>query len=258
MDELWNYNVELKQLKVVDDHGNILSNRLATVEPETGRVIGIVTPRFKLIQNKTLYDVMQQVGERLGLKLNTVHVCRNKALTSFRYGFAKQEVAVESGEKDDVVRFGVDVINTFDGGLFSKRIQFTADRLACLNGMTLPREIGRISLNNLSVDEGSFARVVEGRIKPVLETAHVWNEWAKFTPNRLKVGEFISKKLPSKVSADLLNRFDAGRDRTLWGLYNLVTFYATHELKTRTPENLRLRQMELASVENSFYNTDFK
>ena len=259
MDEArWNYEVALKQLKVVDDHGNILGNKLATVEPETGRVIGLVSPKYKLIQNKTLYDVMTNVGTDMGLKLNTIHVCRNRALTSFEYGFIKEEVAVESSRKDDVVKLGISVINSFDGGLPSSSIRFTANALVCLNGMVLPRTVGRISFRDLEIDERSVSRVLKDRTPPVLAQAKIWNQWAKFEPSRIKVGEFISKKLAPKVSEELLKRYDAGADKSLWTLYNIVTYYATHELKTRNPENTRMSQLDFGTIENAFYKADLK
>jgi len=261
--EKWEYRVAVKDIQSTDERGHLVRNRKGTIDEETGEVIGLVSNRYRVIQNKTLYDVMQNVAGDLNLKLNNVYVCRNKAITIFRYGFGEnKQVAIESSQtKDDLIRFGVEVYNSFDstGVVPSSGMRFIAERLVCTNGMTLPRTISRISFKDIpSFDGNEFKRSLTDRIVPVLATARVWNEWAQFTPNKDKVSGFIQGRFSKKVGNSIVKGYWEGKDKTLWGLYNLVTYYITHELKTRNIDNTRLRQLELGRIETDFYETDFK
>jgi hypothetical protein len=151
------------------------------------------------------------------------------------------------------------LFNSFDGGLPAGGFRAFATRLVCLNGMTIPKTIGRFSFRHLGdFNPDPLREALTSRIQPILNTANIWEDWAKFTPNRTKIGEFVSTHLGRKASEKVLVDYDKLADRSLWGLYNLLTFHSTHELKVRNVDNLRLKQWELESVINQLYTKDLK
>jgi hypothetical protein len=260
----WNYPVILREVQAKEGNNPLVKNRMACVAADTGEVLGLVSKRYRLIQNKTLYEIMENLGTQLGLKLTQVSICKNRTLTSFQYSFGETHQTVVEGSTldNDIIQFGIEAINTFDGlgGLPSSGIRFNAKRLVCLNGMTLLKEFARINFNELDSFENMSAlkEIINNRIDKILEQTNTWKEWARFTPSRLKVNEFIFPQFSKKRSLELLGKYDDDADKTLWGLYNLITAYITHELKSRNPDNLRLKQLGASRIENLFYVNEWK
>lgn len=261
--EKWDYPVILREVQARDDRDPLVKNRMACVAEDTGEVLGLVSKKYKLIQNRTLYEVMESLGSQLGLKLSQINVCKNRSLTSFQYSFGETHQAVVEGSSvnNDVIQFGVEVLNAFDrlGGLPASCIRFNARRLVCLNGMTLLKEFARISFKDLpEFNSTHVATVLNNRVEQVMQQVNTWQEWSRFTPSRLKVSEFVGTRFNKKSALMLVNRYDDGADKSLWGLYNLITAFITHELKCRNVENLRLKQLEVGRVEGAFYVNEWK
>jgi len=257
----WDYPVEVKDLKVVDESGGnvIIRTRRAVVNANTNQVLGLVSPKFNVVPNRLIYDAVEEVKDELGLKLVSIDVCRRKSVTVFKYKLdAKHTVEVKGLEKNDEINFGVSLINHFDRGYTGPKGGMAyAERLICTNGMMLPKVVGRFSLKDLGrYNPDSIKNVLQERIRPMVETGKVWNDWAQLTPNRVKVGEFITTNLSKKVAAQLLKNYDEGKDRSIWGLYNLVTYYITHEVKVRNIGNLPLKQYDLQRTVGNFYTAD--
>jgi len=259
MENQWDYKVALKQIETVERKDEIVNNRLATVDETTGNVIGLVGNRYKLIQNKTIHDTMQELSEGLDLELQQVQVMKGRKVTSFRYGFKKAQATVDNSlTADDKVNFGIEIINAFDMGLL-RMVRAFAHRLVCKNGLTIPRECGRFSLQGLDgFSQDTVRTKLESRIAPILATANTWKEWAKIEPDRIKVSDLINGNLPQKAAEQILSEYGQGKDKTVWGLYNQVTYYISHVAKTRDLENLRCRQWELENLANKFYTVDLK
>jgi len=256
----WNYEVGVRDLKTVDKNGQILERQKATVDDSTGEILGIVSPYYKLVQNKTLFDVMQDIGKNLDLNLQNIFVCKNRSVTIFRYAFSdKKNITIEnSQEKNDIISFGVELINSFDSRWGSSKFRAFAERLVCLNGMTLPKDIASFSFSSLKTgfDGNIIERELTTRITPIIETANIWNKWAEVFPDRIKVGEFISGNLGKEASKVILEKYDNGKDKTIWGLYNLLTYYISHEIISENLENLRFKQYTLERICDKFYDID--
>ena len=257
----WDYKVALRNLKTVDEFGNIVNSRFATADENTGDIIGLVGGRYKLIQNKTIYDVMQNVGNELKLKLTKIFVSKGKRSTIFKYSFGETlEREVENPlEKNDRIQFGFEIINSFDMGLPTSQFRAFAERLVCLNGLTIPKLISRFSFRDLNdFREDRVKEEIGNRIAPIVSTMDIWNQWTKVTPNRIKVSDLVNNRLQKKAAETLLTNYDNGKDKSIWGLYNMVTFHSSHEVKTKNLENIRLRQYEVEALANDFYTADLK
>jgi len=253
MEQIWDYKVALREVEVVDEFKNRITSKFATVDEATGQVLGLVSNRYHLIQNKLLHDTMANVSETLKLQLQDVKVCKGKSLTIFKYGLDNGTVEVLP---NDTVNFGIEVFNAFDSMLPSGFRAF-ANRLVCTNGLTVPKDVGRFSFRQLKgFGEDSVKRVLAERLQPILATANMWKEWSKFVPNRIKVGEFIGTRLGKKISETMLQEYDSAKDKSLWGLYNLVTYHITHNLKVRNLPDMRVKQVEVERVANDFYDPE--
>jgi len=190
------------------------------------------------------------------LSLEKVTVCKQKSVTIFNYKFgeSKNRVVDGSSEVNDRIRFGMDMINIFDSAKGSGRFRAYADRLSCLNGSTIPTSISTFYFSSFkSFNKDSVKNELSKRIVPICNTAEIWSKWAKIIPDRVKVGEFISGNLGKGASKLVLEKYDNSKNRTIWDLYNLVTFYITHEVKYSNVNDVRMRQYDLERTANKFY-----
>ena len=252
----WDYQVAVKQIETVERKDQIIDNRLATIDETSGQPLGLVSTRYRLIQNRQIHDAINSLPE-LGLELQNVGVFKGKRITAFKYNLKNSEVVVEGSiEPDDKVHFGIEIINSFDMGL-PKQVRAFAHRLVCRNGMTVPRDIGRFSLNELGdFNQDEVRDEFNRRLTPLITTANTWREWTKIIPSRVKVGQLLSSHLPKKASEQILSDYSTGKDKTVWGLYNLVTYYITHVAKSKNQNDLRVKQWELETLANKFYTED--
>lgn len=261
LQEKWDYEVELKELQTVEvPTGKIIHSKLATLDSESGNVLGLVSSSFNLIQNKVLYDALTELGSELDLKIQKIDVVKNRRATIFKCGFGDKsdQIIPMSSEPNDRVKFGVEAFNSFDSSLGGGCFRFFANRLACLNGMVMSSDISKISFSSLGSrwTNNDLKESIQNRLTPILNTAQIWNRWAQITPNRTKVGELFAGNLGKEASKDLLEKYDASADQTIWGLYNILTYYITHDVKTEDPSNLRLRQWNLERIASKFYESD--
>ena len=259
--EKWDYEVELKELQTVEvPTGKIIQSKLATLDRETGSVLGLVSSSYNLIQNRVLYDAMMEVSTELDFKVQNINVVKNRRATIFKFGFGDKvdQLVPMSSQPNDRVKFGVEVFNSFDSSLGGGCFRFFANRLACLNGMTMPSDISKISFSSLGNkwSNTDLKESIQNRITPILNVAQTWNRWAQIIPNRTKVGELFAGSLSKEASKELLEKYDAHLDQTIWGLYNILTYYITHDVKTEDPSNLRLRQWNLERIASKFYESD--
>ena len=252
---IWDYNVSLKDVQVDDPERQTVRRTRATIDDSTGEMLGLVSPKYTPIQNKTIHDVMTEIGGDLGLSLQKIDICKNKRLAIFRYTFGDNTRTVEgSTEVDDKIMFGFEAVNSFDGALGGGKFRAFAQRLVCTNGMTVPKEVGNISFRSLGDLSPSLLRpVLQNRIEPLFETISTWNRWTQISPNRNRVGEFVSQNFGKKVTEEMLGQYDSSSDQSLWGLYNLVTFHITHNLKSRDASSARFSQMDAERIASKFY-----
>jgi len=256
----WDYTVGLTDLQTADKFGNRILNQQAAIDVNSGEVLGLVSSRYQLVQNKELHDTMEEISSESGLILERVEVCKNKGVTIFRYGFdhSNNRIISTSDTPEDKVRFGVEVINSFDRKSGASRFRAFAERLVCTNGMSMPRAVAQFTLKSLGdINPDTIKSKLASRLAPICETANIWEQWAQQTPNRVLVGEFVNQHFKKKAAKALLESYDSEMNPTVWGFYNFVTAYISHEAISRNPDNTRLKQYKLDGIANKFYTESF-
>lgn len=252
----WDYKVSTRELQVHEPDGSLLRTHLSTVDEGSGEILGLVSRRYHLIQNQELFNLMTEIQDDLGLTLQSAAVVKDKRATLFRYGFGTDRIKVvnNSSQTDDKIKFGFEVFNSFDSKLGSGGFRAYAERLVCTNGLTVPREVGRISFRQFGTFTSTCVKdTLIPKIEPILETVGTWNRWAQVTPSRIKVGEFISENFRRKRAAIFLDSYDKLPDKSIWGLYNLITYHISHEAKSKVPTDIRMKQWDLEKIVSKFY-----
>ena len=254
----WNYSVSLKELQVPT--GGKLQGRLATVDDETGQILGTVSPRYNLIQNRTLHEAMTEVGEQMSMKLNKVEVCSARRFTVFNYSLGEdRDITIEgSSTTEDKIRFGFHVVNTFDSRLGPGYFRAFANRLVCLNGLVVPKEIRKFSFREVNFfnDPVTTKNRLQLQLTPIFNTAKTWSAWAKAIPNRNRIEDFLTTGFSKKTTKKLMKSYDESADHSIWGLYNVLTYHITHDATCKNPENLQLKQWDLENRISKLYKKD--
>lgn len=107
---------------------------------DTGDLLGTVSNRYGITQNKDLVNVAEQGFRQAGLtkwKTN-VNLVRNGARTFITYDFtdeaAKAMLKVKGVSKEDIMGLRMTLVNSFDGSI-KRAIRLGLLRLVCTNGM---------------------------------------------------------------------------------------------------------------------------
>lgn len=252
----WDYKVSTRELQVHEPDGSLLRTHLSTVDESSGEILGLVSRRYNLIQNLDLFSIMNEIKDEMGLTLHAVAVVKDKRATLFRYKFNddKDKIVDLSSQTEDKVKFGFEIVNSFDSRLGGGRFSAFAERLVCTNGLTIPKEVGRFPFRNFAAMTGKCIKdTLIPKLEPILETVSTWNKWAQVTPSRIRVGEFVSDNFRGKRAAALLDSYEKLADKSVWGLYNLITAYISHEAKSKVPTDLRMKQIDLEKIASKLY-----
>lgn len=254
MDTSYNFEVEEKKLTTTD--GIEVPNK-AIVRADTGKVLSVMGEDYALVKHKDVIDQFENsIGEELSDRKITL--CRNGAILFAHYRTPKvQNVEVKKG---DIVQFGIEIFNSYDGSLPVGFI-FTALRLACLNGMTIPKSIARISVRHRGNPElTNIKDTFIKRIPLYLNVTKRWQEWTEIIPSENRVKDFLSDTFGKRHNQMFKELYSGIEDKSLWGLYNMFTHYNTHSIKIRKNniQNKRLAQFnfEHKTLER-FYNYDW-
>ena len=236
-------NVKFKKLLTED--GTPINDRRAVVDLDTGNVLGVVSPRYKIVRNSELLEAVQPAIE--DLKLNTqpkISQARDGAITYFRFLGEKHQGEVRKG---DIVRFGLEFFNSYDG---STPIGFhiIAERLVCINGLVVPKSVRELHVRHSAgaSAEGLRENLVEffPQVKRVVE---LWKKWNDIQPTKIQLEETMNGLFSNKHQEAFLERFESSRnqDKNLWGFYNILTHYTTHTMKVRNKGNAALKQFDI-------------
>ena len=252
MDTKYDFAVAEKELKTAE--GVIIPNHKAIVREDTGNILSVMGKDYALVRHS---DVIDQFEKALPSEIQNrqVTLCKGGAVLFAKYQTPKIEnVEVQKG---DIVKFGVEVFNSYDGSL-PVGFVFTALRLVCTNGMVIPKSIARISVKHRGNPElRNIKESFMKRLPLYLKMAQNWKNWTQVMPEPVNVSNFFGEAFGKRYEKTFTDLYNSNQDKTLWGIYNILTAYCTHDIKVRknNTENKRLAQWNFEQkVINRFYN----
>jgi len=234
--------IALKGIQTED--GVVIPNKRAVVNVDRdNRVLGIVSPRYKIIPNTKLLDSISPVLDDLGLNAGTpdIRTTKGGAVTFFKFMTEKITGEIQKG---DIVRFGCEFFNSYDGSM-PVGFHIIAERLVCLNGLVVPKSITEIHIRHTG---GANTNEIRNRLKeyfPKTQSAiNLWKEWVDIKPSENRLQSFLKQSVSKKLQKDFLNRYKSlpNSKQNLWEFYNLITFFISHQLKTRKEDTKAYRQ----------------
>lgn len=235
----------------------------------TGEVVATAGGRYQIVQHEEIYLSTLQALEALGVEPTKVSVVQSdKRMTTYIDLGKQHDVGVYGEgsikndgtyEHGDLVRFGIRLVNTYDGtapirgGLF-------AQRLACANGMlgSLRTVLGVTRKHTKSgvedLDEALktfvFDSVKEieswvGRIRDAQDVGISKDEALRLIQGTL------SKRVASKVE-DRLDAYMEELGANRWAVYNAATHVITHDLNEPSQATLERHH----SAANSLFTAE--
>lgn len=236
-------NIILKNLQT--DNGITIPNRKAVIDVANNRVLGVVSPRYKLIKNNDLMNAVIPAVEDLGFKSEPeVKSTKGGSVTFFKFLSNKIQDEVQKG---DIVQFGVEFFNSYDGSM-PIGFHIIAVRLVCTNGLVVPKSIRELSIRHMkSASPITIKNELNDYFDKTKDALNIWKSWTNIRPDLTTAKNLLKEITGSRLSNQLLNQYQAlpDKEQTLWGFYNVLTYHITHQLKNRKADVKVLRQFNL-------------
>jgi len=237
---------EVVEKKIVTIDGTSV-DRKAIIRPDTGVVLGVVRPDYKLIRHVDVLNNFEIALKDLATE-DKVSLCRGGSLMFARFNFKDNAIPKEELKKGDVIGFGLEAFNSYDGSL-PVGFALSALRLVCTNGMTVPKSLVRLSVRHTAnAHINGLRELVMGKVEKFKESLTIWRRWTQTQITEDNSVKFIQDAFGKRQSKNLEELYKTQRvkdqDTTVWGLYNTLTYYNSHQTKVRkgNESNIRIAQ----------------
>ena len=251
--------IERPVTTVIDDTVHWSDQYKALIRPDTGRILGVHSKKYKMVKNGHAYPLVDEALE--SADINTSRMTVNDQLdfggarTIRTYNFPDHTIDIGGGDK---VCLQLKVTNSYDGSN-AFGFLFGGYRFICSNGMVVGTSLARVKrkhTTNINVED--LINKLNIAAESYFDNEPMWKKWASTT---------ISEQQALDVLLELAGGNEDGRlykqlipmwwkerrtlGATAWALYQVVTAWSTHTT-SRTRENagtaLLLREERVRNV----------
>lgn len=228
------------------EHMEPVSTHKALARTDTGDQLAIVGNNYKIVQNKELFQTIEEQftaafksDELKGVRVND-KMSYNGRECIREYIFPNAKCPIQARTSSEIA-FRTVVVNGFGGSsvkLFTGAIDFF-----CTNGMITGEFETSYFRHTKGLKIGNIAKKVRGSIDIFYTHASVWQGWMGKKIEQKTVKEFLHLKYSARMANKLLRQYLIERNihgDTVWALYSALTYYATHdegEFETRKTDS---------------------
>ena len=252
-DDIRNPFYDVKVEKLITESG-LSTNKNALVNSETNDIVGLVSPNYDIVTNKTVADLFQEAVKDVGIKDVKNHLDgTTKRWKQFIILSDKMKYEITPGDHVSiclVIHNGYDARTAYGYSLMGYR-------WLCANGMVMgKKELFSDSFTHYDGNVNKLRDSFELKFDFFRKNAKLWNNWnnehfdkAKFIkflnnhtkPEEAKAGkhEYITPKISQGLKESyypLLSKQHLKENK--WGSFNVLTYLATHETKARKGSNV--------------------
>jgi len=244
---------EVKVEKLMTESG-LEVNKNVLVNSETDDIVGLVSPNYDVVTNKTVADLFHGALKDVGIKSVINHMDgTTKRWKQFIVLSDKMKYEIAPGDSVSIclaIHNGYDARTAYGYSLMGYR-------WLCKNGMVMGRK--KLFSDSFTHYDGNFFKLrdsFELKFDLFKNNALTWGKWAgkkfdkgnfiMFLDNHTKPVEAKAKKhqyITPKIAQGikdsyypLLERQHLSED--MWGSFNVLTYIATHETKARKGSNV--------------------
>jgi len=232
-----------------------IKGKEAIVRTDNRDVLGIVTPKYKLVEHREVDKTFTSISL---LRKEKEHLCKGGQLAFIDYNLdalgRRSKIEVKKG---DVVKIMLRAFNSYNrttGVGFMWRVL----RLVCTNGVTVPKSVIGLSISHMG---GTVVNRLEEKLidsmPKAMGFAGKFKEWCEVKPQRSSIEKFFEDcpSLYKGVKDELQGRSIVESEKEgLWGVFNVLTHYISHQIKPKRGKDLVLAQQNKESkVLDYFY-----
>lgn len=223
--------------------GTVVKNKKSIINNSTGEVIGIVSPKYKVVSNEEIFNSFCKSVENSDLNVEdamvNVSFANGGSRTLVDFIFPNERVLVPGDTSDTAL--SITALNSFDG---STRYLTKAGglRMKCLNGQLIGTVVGSYSSThspNLSVEKG--AEQVVRMLKEFKGAEEYWGAMMKTKVTDQAAVNVIAQFFNRELHEEPIGSKEASNTFMLWqsyskefganayALYNALTDWVTHK-----------------------------
>ncbi len=260
----WRFPVEeLPLVAMKNEHKKYFIDKdryKAIVRTDTNEVLGVHSGKYNMVKHN---DIVENIME--GVALADISKDYDHSIRVYENGsklkgsFVFNDLVQKDPEVNDVIRFKVDYMNSYDG-MWSIMINAYGERLWCLNGCTSPELVTREKNRHTA---GFNVQASADQIKMALEVffndRERWDAWRATKVNNDQVQKVFEKTLAKPTTPTLTNKVNWKQLTRLmdnyrqevnvlgnskWAAYNAATDWASHPENVPNPHRVIVRRQD--------------
>ena len=225
--------------KVLNEEYQVPNNARVVMREETKQIFGFVTNQYKVLLDQDIVNLLPEAIDAAGVDPTGM-----TAKYNFSRDFGKMNLkanfpsVVIEPKVGDIASYGLEINNSYNSTLMYSSSTYIL-RWKCMNGwkgMEATNSTRLKHTNNISI-EGEAQKIING-IEAFMESEGTYARWMRTPVSHYAADELFSKTLAqyktgkvtkvNRKTLNHLNRQNAKAERTLWGVYNIATAWATH------------------------------
>jgi len=242
------FDIRVEDVQTIESRQ--LIPRKAIFNTETDEVVGIVSEKYSIIDNKALCASFEEYLKESDVKFQRLDAWINKTGSRFWAKYRFPEISVELDGGVDGGKDKIDLMlilqNSYNGSA-EWGFDFGGYRLVCLNGLRVFDAMYKFRGRHIGIDQQD----VEDQIFLDFETvkqifmdnlAKTWKEMIKTDFNRARALTFLRTVELGKLYRNKLYRLyfqKKNEMKTMWDFYQMVTWFTTHVIEHRNAELAR-------------------
>jgi len=231
----------------------------AVMRTDTNEILGVHGGKYNLIKHEDVVNnVMQGVNLANISKDYDHHVAMFENGAKMKGSFIFNDITQKDPEVNDIVRFRVDYLNSYDGA-WSIMIKAQGERLFCLNGCTSDEPVTferNKHTNGFNIEHS--ADQIKRALEVFFTDREKWDAWRQIKVNADNVEELFKDSLAKVLNKtkvkrpynitqleNLMSRYESERNmlgNTKWAVYNAATNWATHTGVEDNPHRAEIRR----------------
>ena len=267
------HSFQVEERKAYLDDGTEIPDMKVLTHPVTNQILGRHSNSYTPINYDQIVDNLMSAIKTSDITSDynekiTVYEGGRKLKVDVLFPDLQFEVTNSPTQLRDVSQFRIQMFSSHDAA-WKYCISADGLRLVCLNGMTFPDPLARISLKHTSrVNVDATANHIVSQLDTFKDKQSVWNTYANEYISDDYVEQFFKSKLVKKKTHSSIKKnnerqlenlmslyHDHTQDlgNTKWALYNCLTSWSTHtdftdntgKRMSRSPHNTSVERTNL-------------
>ena len=241
---------DIRKEFVLTESGIPIDNKVALINTENNKPVGLVSKGYKVTTNKEVADIFEVALTEAFGSVETHKVVDHLDATGKKW---KRQIILGGDQfnfdvtkRGDIVGIMLTEFNGYDGKT-AVGYDISGYRYACTNGLvTGIKKLFAESFAHVSDNVTMLVESFNSKFDLFNQSIDVWSKWSElpYTQNDfeafLKSREYLSEKARTAIVdqyVPIMNKYKES-DETKWHAFNVLTEIGTHNTKARNGSNV--------------------